>query len=477
MENSLKANARTKSLGRTLTIGMVSILFVFLATALGFSFYSARSALYQQFDRTLMTRAELAVRRIEQRNEVLRVHERKIAGLPLLAEFGGQDNELYIVVRDWNHSVVFRSGEGPGSDLDLRVEPPAVFAAQTIDVPDGPRLRAIAYRFLPLLDNQHEASYPRKHATVTLAGDRTRVELAARELAYLLGGVGLGVVLLTGLMVAFVIRRLLAPLETLATRAEGIQAVDLDERFPSSQFPLELVPVSDCLNRLLDRLERSFRRERSFSADVAHELLTPITELRSLAEFGIRYPQEDREEVLRQSLAVLQKMESLVTTLLDLARLEQDRVPAPREPVPLRSLVLEALDLHAASAAARGLAWEALVGEEARLLGQSEPLRLILNNLISNAAAYADQGGQILVEWEESKEHGSLRVLNPASKLSRGQVDRLFDRFWRGDSSRSDSGHFGLGLCLSRELARSMGLELSASLSEQGVLCMTLRQG
>lgn len=473
MEPYVEKNRR-KSLVGKLTVSFVVIIFLFLASTLGLSYLSAKKALYRQFDHTLLARAYLSFRWIEQRNEELRVHDRSIMDLSSLGEHSLVNEQTIIEIRDWNGVVVSRIPQSEKPVFDLDMKSLEEFKSWNIDHPSGVPMRAIAHRFQPRLDSEHNTSYPRREAVIILASDRTRVDAAVRQQAYWLAGIGLCIVGLTGFMVPFVIRRSLAPLETLAQRAERIEATVLNERFPSESFPKELLPISDCLNQLLERLERSFGRERNFTSDVAHELLTPVAELRSLAEFALRYPEDNRDESLVQSLEILKRVETIIGTLLDLCRVEQEGALGSMEPLSLLPVVEEVLASHAELADRRRVKWEIDISGSSSMNANPDRLKVILNNLISNASTYADENSVAKIVWGDVEGQKRLSVINRASSLNQDQVGNLFERFWRHDSSRANSGHFGLGLSLSRELAVSMKLNLEANLAKDGQLAVTL---
>jgi len=117
---------------------------------------------------------------------------------------------------------------------------------------------------------------------------RDELTEALTALAFALLGCGAGLLALTVLVVPRLLRRELVPLDALAEQASHINADSLAMRFPISPLPGELIPISTRLNDLLARLELSFERERRFSADLAHELRTPIAELRTLAEVALK---------------------------------------------------------------------------------------------------------------------------------------------------------------------------------------------
>jgi two-component system sensor histidine kinase QseC len=259
-----------------------------------------------------------------------------------------------------------------------------------------------------------------------------------------------------------------------AERASRIDANSLMERFPIEEMPAELQPIAGRLNDLLARLEGSFDRERRFSANLAHELRTPLAELRSQAELALKWPDERTADADRVVLEITLQMETLVERMLALARAEQSPANVKREEIALLPLAGELVAAIRPVVAARGLKIALAVPEEAAISADAVLLRSILSNLLENAANYGRSGGDITVSFSREAGRFALTVANPVDNLGAEDVPRLFERFWRKDSSRTGGTHAGLGLALSRSLAAQMGYSLDAALAANGVIAVTL---
>jgi two-component system sensor histidine kinase QseC len=162
--------------------------------------------------------------------------------------------------------------------------------------------------------------------------DASELDRMLNRLAAALGIIGTSML---GLTIAFVLRissRGLAPLEAVAQRASHIDEHTLDQRFPND-IPIELRSICERLNDLLSRLQSAFARERRFSADVAHELRTPIAELRAIAEVALKWPTPDPEVVgaFQDVVAAAGQMQGIVDGLLAIARCEGGREPVAVE--------------------------------------------------------------------------------------------------------------------------------------------------
>ncbi|GAA5481160.1 ATP-binding protein [Haloferula sargassicola] len=286
-----------------------------------------------------------------------------------------------------------------------------------------------------------------------------------RLLAGLLA-VGAGGVAAGWWCVSLWVRRGLAPLDRIAGQVAAIDVNALNGRFAESGLPAELQPIAGRLDELMERLGESFRRERRFSADLAHEMRTPVAELRTIAESAVKWPDEGGPAAWRDVVASVKRMESVVQAMLQLARVEREAAAA--ETLGLRDLIEALWADHRALAESRGVTLRLEFPTGFELTGDRGMWSHLLGNLLGNAAEYADAPGEVVVVADSSR----VIVSNPARKLKPEEVERLFDRFWRGDEARGESVHCGLGLSLARACAEGMGLRLVARLRDDGWLEM-----
>jgi signal transduction histidine kinase len=205
---------------------------------------------------------------------------------------------------------------------------------------------------------------------------------------------------------------------------------------------------------LMRRVQAGVARERRFTADVSHELRTPLAGLRTLLEVSARSP---RPEDTQTALAIVIQMCSMVENLLMLARVDAGQVQLASDRVTLRALVDDCWKPYAAAAAARGIALRNDLSDDAAATTDREKLRIVLANLLSNAAEYTEEGGWI----EVSQPRGALiEVADSGPPIA--DCERVFERMWRGDAARSATGlHAGIGLSLARSLAEVLGLTLT----------------
>ena len=234
--------------------------------------------------------------------------------------------------------------------------------------------------------------------------------------------------------------------------------------------------VVEQVNALLARLEAGFKRERRLSSDIAHELKTPIAELRNLSEVGARWP-EDRASVrqfFEDAGAIAQQMERVVVHLLALARYDEGREQVWTTPVWVAEAVDAAWKPLAPEAAAKGLVLRQEIARGLRFETDPEKFALMVSNLLSNAVAYSPSGTAVVCESEEMAGRASVSFSNRADHLEPQDLAVMFDRFWRKDETRTGGRNVGLGLALVRAMADLLHIEIEAQLLSDRTLRITL---
>jgi two-component system sensor histidine kinase QseC len=230
------------------------------------------------------------------------------------------------------------------------------------------------------------------------------------------------------------------------------------------------------LNGLLARLDESFARERSFSANLAHELRTPLSELRAVTDVALKWPEDTAShlEAIAEVRGIGLQMERVVVNLLALARFDGRQHTVWPSEVSLGALAASCWNAVASEAGDKGIGLQLDIPEGLAVVTDREKLALILSNLFSNAVAHGSPGGVVTCSGSMDGESFVLRVGNPAGSLTPEDLPRIFDRFWRKDPARSGGRHAGLGLALVSALCGLLGFEKEARLAG-GWLEITLR--
>jgi signal transduction histidine kinase len=237
-----------------------------------------------------------------------------------------------------------------------------------------------------------------------------------------------------------IVRRGLAPILRASAMARAISPARLDPRLPTDGMPSEIMPLVEAVNQAFDRVEAGFRAQRDLTADVAHELRTPLAVLRMRVE-ALAEPQ-----ARARLLADIDVMGRLVGQLLSMAELETV-VIEPADEADLRQVCLEAVELLAPLAVAQGKAVE-LAGARrpVKVHGRPDLLFQAVRNLVENAIRHTRKGSTVTVEVSEG---GAVRVLDRGPGVPPEMKDRLFERFWGGRRKDRPAGGEGAGLGLS----------------------------
>ncbi|MBN1511506.1 MAG: hypothetical protein JXB13_05785, partial [Phycisphaerae bacterium] len=254
----------------------------------------------------------------------------------------------------------------------------------------------------------------------------------------------------------------------------------LKQRIGPCGVPREIEPVVSQLNGLLARLDEAFDRERALTADVAHELRTPVAEIRTISEITLSRPREPEEyrRALGESLDTIKTLQGLMEKLLVLARMEAGQMQPELEPLAVRPLVLRHWAQFQSHVADRSLTLDDRCLADLVVSADPRLLDVVLSNVLSSAVVHSPDGGQVSVEAQRDGTRGRLRVANPGCGLSAEDAAHVFDRFWRADVARSAGGlHCGLGLTLVRRAMEAMGgtAEAAVTPDRRFVLTLTFR--
>lgn len=293
-------------------------------------------------------------------------------------------------------------------------------------------------------------------AYVVTAAPLDGVDSTIANLQLVIAATSLGVLAILSAVAWFVIRRGLQPVDDMIATAGVIAGGDLTQRVSYADPASEVGQLGHALNVMLGRIESSFaekeeseRRLRQFVADASHELRTPLTSIRGYAELyrsGATNSPEAVERAMSRIEAEGIRMGRLVEDLLLLARLDQGR-PLREEPVDLVRLVDFAVMDARAVDPQRNITFTH--PEEARVLGDSDRLRQVIDNLLTNARVHTDPGTPVSVDITVHADDVVLTVADRGPGISQEHAEQVFDRFYRVDTSRSRArGGAGLGLSI-----------------------------
>ena len=475
-----------RSLRRDLVVGAIlAAATAFLAGGVVL-YLLIRGSLIQQFDQQLIDSARLFASTVEQEKEGLDTEFEDLD----MREFRPPHPRAYLQLWLADGATLFRSPSLGQANLPRIAGAPSSPACQWATLPNHERGRAAGMTFTPRVDLEDDEEdedddddddddkegdkeedeeededgsvEDAKPAAVTLVLARGTAVMDAvlMRLGMLLISVGVLTVTVAAGALWGIVRRSLRPVDQLATQIGQLDEEDLSATVETRPPLKELLPVTQRLNELLRRLDDAFQRERSFSGAVAHELRTPLAGLRSTLEVTLSRPRQSREytEALTDCLQIAMRMQAMIENLLALARLDTGRVERHFERVVPSEVIRDLWKPLAALAAARRLQVEWALSTDAAVSTDPSLFALVIRNILENAVDYAGEGGRATIAAEVTDHRVDVRVSNSGSKLSEEEVQHVFDRFWRGNSSRSGTGiHCGLGLSLVQAAATFLG--------------------
>ena len=260
--------------------------------------------------------------------------------------------------------------------------------------------------------------------------------------------------LLTGFLGWLAARRGLAPLRNIAHRASDITANSLDQRIETGEIPVELAEVVTTLNDMLGRLKKSFDRLSDFSSDIAHELRTPVSNLLTQTQVMLAKARSigEYQDVLASNAEELERLSRTIADMLFLAKADNHLLVPTQEPIDLKAEISGMLEFYEPLIDEKHL--QLTLHGNAEVDGDRLMLRRAVGNLLSNAIRHTPEHGFINIALEIEDEKVRVRIENSGETIPSEHLPRLFDRFYRVDSSRQRAGEgSGLGLAITKSIA------------------------
>ncbi|NOX42505.1 MAG: HAMP domain-containing protein [Gammaproteobacteria bacterium] len=390
-----------------------------------------------------------------------------------MQEFATEINPEYFQLWQEDKNVFERSRSLKNNDLPFLGLKQTEQALMDIILMDGRRGRMIQIVFLPQIpekeDRTPEKLASQKPMALAVAREREGIERII-TLVHLSSFFGTTIILmLIHFLVKLTVRNSLKPLIEIQEKIKILDADNLKFRLEITHPPNELKEVIRQFNQLLTRLGESSSREQRFTSDVAHELRTPIAELRSLSEVALKWPDDTNlvKEFYQDVLASSMQMQLMVNNLLALARCEKGQVFLEPRETELKALLLECWDHYRHDADDKYLKFNCTIPDNLKIMTSLTEFEQIINNLFSNAVSYGTANSEIRVETNILDDRANLVISNTAKHLDKPDLSVMFDRLWRKSIARTSSDHTGLGLALVKAYAELLELKISTQLSEQ----------
>ncbi len=343
-----------------------------------------------------------------------------------------------------------------------------------VQLPDGRQGRLVSIKFIPQIENKAlRKEIPlenRPRAILRVSRERESLDESRSQFHLLIISSTLVTLLAVALGVSRIIKRGLKPLIQIKNDISQISPNSIDRRIATGAQPLELEPIANQFNLVLAEIEKAFVRERQFSSDVAHELRTPVAEIRSLAEVGLRWPDEkDIRSYFADIHESSRHLDRLIENLLHLCRSEEGNIELKPERIELDKLIDKICHKFVDEMADKNLEIAISQGDIPVITADEQWIELIALNLIYNAISHSTPGATININVTTDGNRCKLEVVNPMLEpLSDQDLEMIFRRFWRKDKAREIGRHAGIGLALVKSYADLMQLEVAAFTDNSG---------
>jgi signal transduction histidine kinase len=422
----------------------------------GFFLHAAiKELLVSQFDQALLTKAQTLTRFAEAGRTGINL---SFTEEPLPEFQAGEDSEYYQV---WfkDGSVLARSPSlDLGQELLQRPQSDQQVEFFPLDLPDGRAGRAVALQ----LNSGDDPGSEGFMINLTLARSSEDLNQILGKLIFGFVAGGAGLLALAWVVVRGAARTALRPVDALAAEVSEIDADSLESRISVETLPVDLQAIAGQINELVERLEATFARERRFASNAAHELLTPVAELRIASDNALDWPDDPEATagLAKQSCELAEQMGHVVRSLLALSRAEAHLTPVESKPFDFDEVVRKLLDSFQPKIDSRKLQFTHEFPERMRMSSDRVIVQSILSNLLLNAIEYSADSSLITISGEVDSDAIELRIRNRAEQISVEDLEYFCEAFWRADSARSSREHTGLGLALSLAFVRLLGGEL-----------------
>ena len=254
------------------------------------------------------------------------------------------------------------------------------------------------------------------------------------------------------------------PLEQLFKTINAVEAGDLSARVPENNSDM-FSDLFKRFNKMVGELERSEQQRRNLTADIAHELRTPLHIIQGNLEGIIDGVYQPTPEHINNTLEETQLLSRLVNDLQTLSLAETGQLPLHPTRFLLADLIADLTSSFSAQAVSLGIDLTANITDLSQeVTADYDRLNQVLSNLVSNALRHTPSGGRVTIETGSitgEKRSARIQVKDTGTGIASEDLPFIFDRFWRGDRSRSDRMHSGLGLAITKQLVQAHGGEIS----------------
>ena len=356
--------------------------------------------------------------------------------------------------------VVYRNGEAQRTSVP---ESRSVVGEGivTLTAEDGERMRIMTQR------GALKGPFAESRVVIQIGRSESSMDAQLRDLALILV-LGLPIAVAVAGVGGYVLaRRALAPIERMTSHARTITAERLSDRLPVDNPDDEMGRLAAVFNQTLGRLEQSFEQMRRFTADVSHQLRTPLTAIRSVGEVGLRAGRRDEASyraIIGSMLEEADRLSVLVDRLLSLSRAETHQSTLTPDSVSLVELAEDVVGHLGVLAEEKGQSLSVDATGRPTAVIDRVVLRQALINLVDNAIKFTPSGGQVSVRVTSDDGTAVVDVTDTGPGIPSEARERIFDRFFRGDELAASVT--GLGLSIAKGAVEANGGQLTLERSD-----------
>ncbi len=283
-------------------------------------------------------------------------------------------------------------------------------------------------------------------------------------------------IFIVSLVGLWITNKSLKPINILSGRIKTITHKNLNERIDAETEAEELTGLADSFNEMLNRLQQAFEAEKRVISDASHELKTPVSVIKTHCDVMLQKERTNEElvETLKTIKTVSENMGKLIKDLLSLARLDSGILsPANFKKISLNECILQAIQLTKPLAERKHVSVKTLLVNDINIIGDKDRLTEAFLNMIENAVNYNKDNGAVEIETAIKNKEVNISIKDTGIGIKKEDLDRIFERFYRTDASRSMEGT-GLGLSIAKAIIEAHGGMIKAESEFGKGSCFTI---
>lgn len=438
---------KTRSIRFRLTIWYSLALLITTALIFGSFYFVTKQTLLNHTDNTLSSHGNKVIEVIAKQGEDM---HQAIAKQAFLAEFSEIPGMLVVVMNENGDIVSSSLSDGSTKEKliqlyeSAKISEKSFFRNQFIDDSN------VRFYIAPIRQDKIFRG-------VVLVGHPIDIiQKSLASLLIMLAFTFIGLAIPTILGGYYLASRAMQPVAVISKKLQKISSINLDERVNNPQTGDEVEELALTFNDLLNRLNEAFKRERQFIADVAHELKTPLSTLRSTLEISLNSKRTSSEyrQMIQEAIIETNSISSTLKNMLDLAWSETPVEKKNASIFSLTKLMDELKETTEKMAFSKKVSVISSFGENIEILGFKDKIARAILNIVDNAVKYSPAGGKIHITLEKKNGNALISIKDSGVGIAKNEIAHIFDRFYRGSKTDKIFGS-GLGLAISQAIIAS----------------------